>query len=68
MATFFVKFPPFTCVHWPGLGQAARASRKRNIIDGVQAKKLILLDGCLQPLERHIIVISSNQLRMSIGT
>ena len=56
----------FTCVHWQGLGQAARALRKRNIIDGTQAKKLILLDGAYN-LSRHITVISSNQFRMSIG-
>ena len=56
----------FTCVHWQGLGQAARALRKRNIIDGTQAKKLILLDGACN-LSRHITVISANQFRMSIG-
>ena len=56
----------FTCVHWQGLRQAARALRKRNIIDGPQAKKLILLDGACN-LSRHITVISANQFRMSIG-
>ena len=47
-----------TCVHWQGLGQAARALRKYNIIDGTQAKKLIMLDGAYN-LSRHITVISS---------
>ena len=56
----------FTCVHWQGLGQAARALRKRNITDGAQAKKLILFDGAFN-LSRHITVISANQFRMSIG-
>ena len=41
--------------------QAARAPRKRNIIDGTQAKKLILLDGAYN-ISRHITVISSNQI------
>ena len=54
-------------MHWQGLGQAARALRKRNIIDGTQAKKLILLDGAYN-LSRHITVISAHQFRMSIGT
>ena len=39
----------FMCVHWQGLGQAARALRKRNIFDATQAKKLIWL----QSLETH---------------
>ena len=56
----------FTCVHWQGLGQAALALRKRNIIDGALTKKLILLDGAYN-ISRHITVISANQLRMSIG-
>ena len=56
----------FMCVHWQGLGQAARALRKRNIIDGALTKKLILLDGAYN-LSRHITVISANRLRMSIG-
>ena len=56
----------FTCVHWQGLGQAARALRKRNIIDGALTKKLILLDGAYN-LSRHITVISADQFRMSIG-
>ena len=55
----------FVCLHWQGLGQAARALRKRNIIDGTQTKKLILLDGA-NNLSRHITVISLNQFRMSI--
>ena len=61
------EFSALTCVHWQGLGQAARASRKRNIIDGTQAKKLTLLDGAYN-LSRHITEISANQFRMSIGT
>ena len=32
-----------TCVHWQGLGQAARALRKRNIIDGTQPRSLFCL-------------------------
>ena len=55
-----------TCVHWQCLGQAARALRKRNIFDGSQAKKLILLDGAYN-LSRHITVISSKQFRLSIS-
>ena len=55
-----------TCVHWQFLGQAARASRIRNIIDGTQAKKLILLDGAYN-LSRHITVISSNPFRFIIS-
>ena len=39
---------------------------KRNIVDGTPVKKLILLDGAYN-LSRHITVISSNQLRLSIG-
>ena len=54
------------CVHWLGLGQAARVLRKRNMIDGTQAKKLSLLDGDYN-LSRHITVISSNQFRMRIS-
>ena len=45
---------------WPS------SPRKRNIVDGTQAKKLILLDGAYN-LSRHITVISSNQFRMSIS-
>ena len=56
----------FTCVHWQGLGQAARALRKRKVIDGASTKELILLDGAYN-LSRHITVISANQFRMSIG-
>ena len=54
------------CLHWQGLGQPARALRKRNIFDATQAKKLILLDGA-HNLPRHITVISSNEFRMSIS-
>ena len=60
--TLFVKFPPL-CVC---SGKAAPAIRKRNIIDGTQAKKLILLGGAYN-LPTHITVISSNQFRMSIS-
>ena len=56
----------FTCVHWQGLGQAARALRKRKVIDGALTKKFILLDGAYN-LSRHITVISANQFRISIG-
>ena len=53
----------FTCIHWQGLGQAARALRKRNIIDGALTKKLILFDGAYN-FSRHITVISANQFWM----
>ena len=61
------EFSAFTCVYWQGLGQAARALRKRNIIDGTQAKKLTLLDGAYN-FSRHITVISANQFLMGICT
>ena len=60
-----MKFP-LLCVHLQGLGEAAHALRKRNIIDSTQPAKLILLDGVYNLL-RHITVISSDQFRMSIS-
>ena len=44
------------CVYWRGLSQAARVLRKRNMIDGTQAKKLSLLGGVYN-LSSHITVI-----------
>ena len=53
-------------VQWQGLGQAARALRKRNMIDGAKAKKFLLLDGA-HNLSKHITVLSSNEFRTSIN-
>ena len=64
--TFFVTFPPLCACIGKGLGQPARALRMRNIIDGTQTKKHILLDGAYN-VSRHITVISSNQFCMSIS-
>ena len=50
------------CVHWLGLSQAARVLRKRNMIDGTQAKKHSLLGGDYN-LSSLFTVISSNQFR-----
>ena len=61
-----MKCPPSRACIGKVLAKQPVLYEKRNIVDGTPVKKIILLDGAYN-LSRHITVMSSNQLRLSIG-